>query len=536
MKKGMIITDENKKILRVNQEFTAITGYTLKEVIGQEPSILSSGKHSDNFYQKMWKKIYAKGEWRGEVWNKTKSGELYLEWLTISRFEDAVTDKVYYVGVFSDITANEVHQQQLHKLAHHDDLTGLPNRTSLTNKLENLTNLSQGVKHFSLLFLDLDKFKEVNDTFGHKEGDRVLKEMAKRIKSSIRESDFIARQGGDEFVIILDSVNEITGIQSFISKLHKTLSQPYYINNHIHNLTVSIGASLYPGDGEDSEELMRKADIAMYEAKKAGHNRWRLYQPLMEKQNNALTNYLQLIQQAIANPEEYIEIHYQPIILPDERRGQRYRYFESLVRLRQNNQLIMPGEFIEICEQNNLIDEFGEVVLNAICEDIRKHEYFDACFSVNLSPIQFENPEFVETLKSIIHRNGMAFHHFKFEVTETAMIQNRNQIESSLHELREMGGEVLMDDFGTGYASLSVLKDLPIDTIKIDRSFCQDLENDQDSQILVNAMISLARALNLKVVCEGVESFSQFEWLKDKQIDFCQGYLFEKPKPLSLYS
>ncbi|WP_321277209.1 EAL domain-containing protein [Thiomicrorhabdus indica] len=533
IKEGVIITDQNQKIIRVNQGFCEITGYTVEEALGQTPAILSSGRQSQRYYDQMWEHIRKHGWWEGEIWNKTKGGEVYPEWLQITRIWDDLSKHLFYIAIFSDITGRKEEQHKLDRLAFFDQLTGLPNRESLQNFTDNLIFRSQENNHsFAMLFLDLDKFKEVNDRFGHGEGDIVLQEATQRIVASIRDSDFAARVGGDEFVIILSHIKSIKNAETVSRNLISALCKPFEISENKHFLSASIGVSMFPDHANSQEELLRKADLAMYRSKESGRNQFTFYEQSIDDDTAHFSSIQNFIRDSIDHFEENIVVHYQPLCHPlavDD-----CFEYECLVRLQRNGELIYPDQFIEASEHSGLIVEFGLAIFKKICADVVKHKMQNAKFAVNLSAKQFDSLSLFQSLQDTANAYGLELNQFNFEVTETAVTLNLGQMERVLHELRNRGCTILLDDFGTGYASLSMLKNLPVDIVKIDRSFIIDLGETSTNE-MVSAMIFMAKALNLKVVCEGVETQEQLDWLHELGVDYIQGYLISKPKPLAAF-
>lgn len=533
IKEGVIITDQHQKIIRVNQGFCEITGYTVEEALGQSPAMLSSGRQSKRYYDQMWEHIRKRGWWEGEIWNKTKGGEVYPEWLQITRIWDNLSKHLFYIAIFSDITGRKEEQHKLDRLAFFDQLTGLPNRESLQNFTDNLIFRSQENNHsFAMLFLDLDKFKEVNDRFGHGEGDLVLKEATQRIIASIRDSDFAARVGGDEFVIILSHIKSTKNAQTVSTNLITSLCEPFENGENKHFLSASIGVAMFPDDANTQEELLRKADLAMYRSKESGRDQFTFYEQSMDDDTAHFSSIQNFIRDSIDHFEENIVIHYQPICHPLA--VDNCFEYECLVRLKRNGELIYPDQFIEASEHSGLIVEFGLAIFKKICADVVKHQMQNAKFAVNLSAKQFDSPSLFESLQDTTIAFGLELNQFNFEVTETAVTLNLGQMERVLDALRNRGCTILLDDFGTGYASLSMLKNLPVDIVKIDRSFIIDL-GEKSTNEMVSAMIFMAKALNLKVVCEGVETQDQLDWLHELGVDYIQGYFISKPKPLAVF-
>lgn len=531
IKEGILITDENLHIVRVNQGFSDITGYKMSEVLGRKPSILASGKRSDDLYQKMWTQLDNYGWWEGELWNRTKSGKSYPEWLQINRIWDDQSQSNFYIGIFSDISQRKIELDKLDNLAFFDQLTHLPNRQSLNNYLDNLLyRYKQNNSEFFVLFIDLDKFKEVNDNFGHAEGDLILQQASQRIISSIRDSDFAARLGGDEFVVVLQRVKSIQNAEKIANDLIQSLSGSYYVNGNSHNLSASIGISMFPEQGVTVTDLLRQADLAMYEAKKQGRNRFQLFEHSLDEKNTSLFDNKRNIEAAIADFASHIEIHYQPIVT--SKHTQSEHYFECLARLKFDDKIIPPDEFIPVAEQQGLMPQLGIAIFKKICEEIKTISLDKASYTVNLSACQLEDATLLEQLDTVASGYGLDLSMFQFELTETAMMQNLSRIERLLIQLRSKGSRILLDDFGTGYASLSLLSSLPVDIIKIDKSFIENADKPKTFE-LVRAMVLMSKAVELQVLVEGVENSSQYERMRALGVDFYQGYWLGRPKQLT---
>lgn len=534
IREGLMVTDASGKIVRINHAFSEITGFSEQEVDGQTASILHSGRHSKAFYDRMWTEIQHHGWWAGEIWNRRKSGEIFPEWLQISRIHDQQTGQLFYVATFSDITDRKTHQNQLDRLAFYDSLTGLPNRSMLHQFLDAQVSRTHEDHPYSIavLFLDLDKFKEVNDHYGHAEGDQILREATQRITARIRESDIATRIGGDEFVIVLTRLQSAQEAELVAKDLLKMLSEPYQTKKSTHRLSASIGIAFAPMHGNNVEDLMRRADAAMYRAKQLGRNAFQIFDQQDENIIIESNQMLKLLWQAVEKPIAHIQMHYQPIYTRNN--TQHPTHYEALVRLVDDNQnLIYPDLFISLAEQNGVINAFGMALFEAVCADIQKHQIDpNIKIAVNLSPVQFHQENFINELKRIAGQYEHKLDRFYFEVTETATIQNVHLISGLLSQMKDHGSMILLDDFGTGFASLSILKSLPVDILKIDRSFIQELEHSVETQSMIKAMIAMAKALGLKVVTEGVETQQQLDWLAEHEVDFYQGYLLGRPKGL----
>lgn len=532
LREAVMITDTRGSIVRVNQAFSQITGYTKEEVLGRSPSLLSSGRHDQHFYQRLWDEIQHHGWWQGEVWNRRKAGDIYPEWLQISRVHDSLSNQNYYVSIFSDISERKTHQDQLDRLAFYDLLTGLPNRTLMNRFLEAKLLGNPGKQDsLAVMFIDLDQFKDVNDHYGHAEGDRVLREATQRLISRVRESDLASRIGGDEFVVVLSRLKSREDAEKVAADLIKQLGQPYRTEKAAHYLSASIGLAFYPSHGQNVEDLMRRADAAMYRAKNSGRNTWQVFDENQEEKILADKKMIRLIWKAIKQPETYFQIHYQPIYsLQDTSKPLE---FEALVRLvDEQGQLIFPDQFIQLAEEDAVCNPMGLAILEAVCADLNRYQVAEGLtLCINLSAVQFRDQDLLHLLEASAEKYGRSLSQFNFEVTETALMHNMALMSDLLSELRHQGSLIALDDFGTGYASLSMLRNLPIDILKIDKSFTSELEHSQETQTLVKAMIAVAKALNLKVVTEGVETQTELDWLKEQLVERVQGYLLGKPQP-----
>lgn len=532
IREGLMITDHRGLIVKVNHAFTEITGYAEEDAMGQTPNILHSGRHPQQFYQDMWSEIQHHGWWAGEVWNKRKTGEVFPEWLQISRIKDDVTGKMFYAATFSDITDRKYHQNQLDRLAFYDSLTGLPNRTLFNQTLDvRLSRVkTEHPYQIAVMFLDLDKFKDVNDHYGHAEGDKVLREATQRIVSRIRENDMTARIGGDEFVLVLTRIKAKQDAEQVASELLALLAQPFITDKGKHFLSASIGIAFSPKDGQDVEDLMRRADAAMYVAKSKGRNTFHVFEPQQEDKLIESNAMLKLLRLAINHPQKHIQMHYQPIFLATD--SEQPVHYEALIRLvDQQGTLVSPLFFIELAEQHGLIGALGMALFEKICADIAGAPLpGDVKVAVNLSPLQFYIDQLADKLARIAQQSGLDLSRFYFEITETATMQNLPLMLDVLASLKQCGAKIMLDDFGTGYASLSMLKNLPVDVLKIDQGFVKELVDSHQTQSLVKAMLGMAQALELTTVAEGVETQQQVDWLLEQGANYLQGYLLGRPQ------
>lgn len=534
---GVMITDAQSRILRVNEAFCRITGYSHAEVIGRSPSVLNSGRHDAMFYREMWRTLGEKGQWCGEIWNRRKNGETYPEWLTISAIRDEKGKVTHYAALFSDVTEQKATEERIHRLAYYDALTGLPNRPMLEDHLRlALSSARRQQKTVALMFLDIDHFKQINDSMGHGAGDLLLKETAQRILSCVREGDTVSRMGGDEFVILLPDCGEISrgiapGAISVAEKVQASLVKPVHLSGHEVSVTASIGIALYPADALNGTDLVKHADIAMYHAKSQGRNNFQFYTVEM---NEALMERLSLeraMKKAIA--ENQFRLYYQPRI--DVSSG-RIVGLEALIRWQHPEfGFVSPARFIPLAEETGQILHIGEWVLKTACQQCM--EWIDSglwdgmgTMAVNVSPRQFQQAGFVGMLHEALADSGLTPDHLEIELTESTLMRG-SAPEATLISLRELGVLVAVDDFGTGYSSLSYLKRFPLDILKIDQSFVRDLSDDPNDAAITLAIISMAKNLNLRVIAEGVETPEQFAFLKSHGCDECQGYLFSKPQP-----
>ncbi|WP_044895302.1 putative bifunctional diguanylate cyclase/phosphodiesterase [Bacillus alveayuensis] len=528
---GIIITDAKGNILLTNPAFEVATGYSDDEVRGKNPRILQSGLHDQKFYEKMWEEIKTNGFWKGEIWNKRKDGELFVEWLTISSVKDQEGNVSNYIAIFSDITEHKQNVEQLKRLAHYDILTGVPNRYLFTKRLKSLIQTSRKYhQQFALLFLDLDRFKNINDTLGHHIGDLLLQKAAQRLKGILRKQDTIARIGGDEFVIILPNLKHIREAIHIAERIIESLKASFWLNGQEVYISTSIGISFYPYDGEDIETLVRNADRAMYEAKKSGRNHFELYHNelhINDKETLLLENALR---KAIDCNE--LQLHYQPQM---DTQTKQICGVEALLRWKHPKMgFVSPGKFIPIAEESGLIAPISDWVLRQACEDLKKlHlDYPHLKMSINISSIYFQQADFMKKLQSVIEAANIHSRLLELELTESTIMPNAEQSIERLVKLKLLGLKIAIDDFGTGFSSLSYLHRFPIDILKIDQSFIKHVSSYQDDASIVTAIIKMAHDLRLQVIAEGVETNKQFKFLQKQGCDYVQGYYVSKPLPL----
>ncbi len=529
---GIVITDPHGAILKVNPAFTTITGYPQEEVLGQNPRVLKSDRHDEAFYQEMWRGIIEQGRWEGEIWNRRKSGESYPEWLSISAVKDAAGNTTHYVGVFHDITEAKESEEQIRFQAYHDALTGLPNRLLLKDRLAVAIHHAQRVAgKVAVLFLDLDNFKNINDSLGHIVGDWLLQSVAYRLLKLMREEDTVARLGGDEFVVMIEEVENVREVVNVAQRVIEAFAAPVNVGNHELFVTPSMGITLFPEDGRDADTLIKNADLAMYQAKAAGRNDYRLFTPQM---NENVTRRLALegqLRRAVENGA--LIPYFQP---KADMHTCRISGMEALARWPQEDgSLVSPAEFIPLAEETGLILPLGESILEQACtaaRDLAQNGHADLVMAVNLSPKQFRQQDLVARILNILERTGLPPANLELEITETILMTDIDKTVDKLRELASHGIGLAVDDFGTGYSSLSYLRHFPLRSLKIDQSFVRDITRDENVANIVRTIIALARNFKLDVVAEGVETREQFTFLRDQGCQYVQGFLLAKPLPM----
>jgi len=528
---AIMITTTAGRILKVNQAFTEITGYTEAEAVGQTPALLRSDRHDADFYESLWNALDHNGQWQGEIWNRRRNGELFPAWENISAVRDEAGRRIRYVSIFSDLTERHLSEQRIYRLAHYDVLTGLPNRALFQERLE------QGLIHhrrrraaLALLFLDLDRFKRVNDSLGHAAGDRLLQIVAGRLAECVRESDTVARLGGDEFTIILDSIGAPEDATRVARKILAALAEPALVAGHELFVTSSIGIALFPRDAEDTQTLLRHADAAMYLAKERGRDNWQAFSPdinVAAAERMALESGLRRALEA----GEFI-LEYQP---QAELGAGRVVAVEALVRWSSPKRgIVAPAEFIPVAEETGLIVEIGAWVLETACRQL--HEWKTAGLdpvqmAVNVSGRQFLDPRLPEMVARALAHHAVPPGCLELEITESCVMADARESIERLRQLKAMGLHVTIDDFGVAYSSLNHLKRLPIDKLKIDRSFVRDLPEDADDAAIAATIIAMGRSLDLTVVAEGVENEEQLAFLRAQGCDQIQGHYFCPPLP-----
>jgi diguanylate cyclase (GGDEF)-like protein/PAS domain S-box-containing protein len=528
---GVMITDAHQHIIYVNKSLSRISGYSEEEMIGQYPSILSSGWHDDEFYQRMWKSIEETGQWQGEVRDRKKNGELYIAELSIIVLKNEEGTVTNYIAITDDITEKKEKEELIHNLAYYDSLTDLPNRVLFRQKFEAAIRQAKRKEiGCSLLFFDLDNFKNINDTLGHLVGDKLLKAVAERLQKILRTDDVLCRLGGDEFTVILDSMSDPVEIAHIAEKINQAVAQPFEIDNSKLYIGASIGISIYPTDGHNYASLVKAADTAMYHAKDMGKNH---YQFFTEELNQITTERL-MIENELRHATERGEMYlvYQPKI---DLSTEKVYGMEALLRW-QHPKLgfIPPDQFISVAEETGQINQIGAwVALQAMEDTHRLHleGYEELSVSINVSSVQLKQENFVTMLLSTLINAGIEKTKVELEITESTLMEHVEEVMDKLLSINENGVRLSIDDFGTGYSSLSYLKKLPVQTLKIDRSFVDDIVNDSDDRSITSSIISLAHNMGMDVVAEGTETSEQVEVLKTMGCKRAQGYFYAKPMP-----
>jgi diguanylate cyclase (GGDEF)-like protein/PAS domain S-box-containing protein len=537
---GIIVTDADGVIQRINLAFTKISGYTPEDLVGKTPVLLKSSRHDDAFYSAIWDSISETGGWRGEIWGRRKNGEEYPQWLNITAVKTPQGKVTHYVGVHSDITERKQAEAEIEDLAFFDQLTGLPNRTLFTDRLRQAIKAGgRNVEYGALLFIDLDDFKGLNDTLGHDVGDKLLRQVAKRLTSFVREVDTVARLGGDEFVVVLANLGsnerEAARIAEAIAeKVLASLRLPYHLDEFTYASTASIGATLFREKKDTFEDLMKQADLAMYKSKEVGRNTVRFFDPEMEAaimQRAALEKDLR---QGLS--ERHFLVYYQAQVND----AGRLVGAEALVRWqRPQRGIVMPIDFIQVAEETHLILQLGHWVMETVCKQLARWsshpELSRLTLAVNVSAAQFGQADFVEQVQAVLAASGANPQRLKLELTESLLVDDVQTVIEKMITLKSKGVGFALDDFGTGYSSLAYLKRMPLDQLKIDQSFVRDVLIDQNDAAIAKTIVALAKSLGLSVIAEGVETEEQRAFLAQNGCHEFQGYLFSAPLPIAKF-
>ena len=533
---GIIITDSKTKIISVNKAFSRITGFRKDDVLGKKPTILKSGIHDKNFYEDMWGHLKNNSSWQGEIWNKRRNGEIYPEWLSIAKVHNPKYDEEFYIAVFTDITSLKEADRKLYFYANHDVLTKLANRAQFESYLKSTIESSRRKENkLALFFIDLDKFKDINDSYGHSVGDEMLKTVAKRLEESIRKEDFLARLGGDEFVLIIKDVKNEEDMLNLANKINENIKAPIVISDKVFFMSLSIGIAIFPEHGKNSEDLIKHADVAMYETKENGRNGFRLYNTNMtEKISQKVTIQNEL---KIAIQKDEFEMYYQAVI---DMNSKKIIGAEALVRWNHRIKgTLTPFYFIDYIDEGRMTVEFGQLVLKKVLSDIQiinsklGHNNFKV--AINISSEHFFKHTFVNEVVEYCKDFSIEAKQIELELLETHVMKNSQIASKKIEELNNLGFFVAIDDFGTGYSSLSYLKNFKVHKLKIDQSFIRDSLEDNNDKAIVEAIIKLANVFNLKVQAEGIETKEHEKLLLKLNCDFAQGYFYNKPIPLNSF-
>ena len=526
---AIIVTDNQGYIENVNRSFSNITGYAPEDVIGKTPAILNSGKQDKFFYKDFWKKLINRGDWQGEIWNKRKNGEIYPQWLNISSIRDKNEYITHYICQFNDITQRKKSEDERHFQVYHDTLTNLPNRRLLFEKLTHLCGLNlQRPVHFAILFCNLDRFKLVNDLFGHEVGDELLKNIARRFVTKLNKNNIIARSNGDEFIIVIEGEEALKTIDKICLKILSLFEEPFTTQQGEFKASISIGVSKFPVDSMNVRELISFADVAMCKVKASGGNNYGLFDA---REKNIITQRLELEQEiSQAIEDKHFEVWYQPQV-----NTQTHEVYgvECLLRWNHPTQgLISPDLFIPIAEANGAIKALGYLVLKTACHQLKKwreSDLFNGIMAINVSLRQFEQNGLPSQIREILIKEMLPGNIIELEVTESIFSEDNTHLSPILSDIRALGVKISIDDFGTGYSSLQRLKMLPIDNVKIDKCFIDNIDSSDSDAAVVEALILISKAFNINLVAEGVETQEQALKLNTLGCHNHQGYLYSKP-------
>lgn len=525
---AILISDADNRILAVNHAFTTLTGYGIEDIRGRNPRLLASGKTARQTYQQMWANLNQQGFWQGETWNRTKDGRIYPNWMTVSVVRDQEEQVTHYIVSYLDITERKAAEERVNHLAHHDALTGLLNRLSLVNRLDQaLATARREQSQLALMFIDMDRFKNINDTLGHAAGDSLLVEVARRLSEVVRASDIVARLGGDEFVVVLSEVDDVNSVARVADKVLRSLAHPYVLSGQEACSSPSIGVALYPGDGKDIETLLKHADMAMYHAKAQGRRRVQFFAAEMNQAANTRLRLEHQLRNALQQGQ--FVLHYQPRL--DGQSGH-FVNVEALLRWQHPEEgLRTPESFLDVAEDCGLLLELGDWVIDEACRQLaawRSQGLQGLGMTVNISARQFHSPTLPRRLTETVAKHALAAHDLELDISEAILMDNPEVAIAKLHELRASGVRLSIGNFGTGYSSLHHLQQMPVDNLKIDHSLVRGLAVD-NQHTLCNATIALAHSLGLRVVAEGVETEGQRQVLSQQRCDYMQGYLFGRP-------
>ncbi|MBF0274308.1 MAG: EAL domain-containing protein, partial [Nitrospinae bacterium] len=517
------------KIVRINPAFTNITGFEEKDALGKNHRFSKSGRHDKAFYERMWRDIKEKDHWEGEIWDRKKNGEIYPKYLSINSIKNSFGKVEYYIGIFRDITQKKETEKRLHNLAFYDPLTNLPNRSFFHERMKHDIDVSERNRSMmALFFIDLDRFKQVNDTLGHASGDDLLVEISQRIKYTLRSSDTLSRLGGDEFTVVVMNLEHPEDAGTLAQKIIDVVEKPITLKDQEVFVGASIGIAVYPDDGNTIETLTKKADTAMYRAKESGRGIFRFYSEEMSVQNEKRLLLETMLRNAVSNEE--FELYYQPKI---NLNSGKIIGSEALIRwVHPEKGIINPGDFIPLAEETNLILDISNWVIRAACKNQKEWQKSGRemlTVALNLSGKQFANTNLAEEILAIVLEHDLNPQYIELEITETVAMDDIEKTIEILRNLRKADFSLSIDDFGTGYSSLAYLKKMPITSLKVDQHFVRDIDVDADDLAIATTIISMGKNLNLKVVAEGIEKKEHYRLLKNRSCDLGQGYYFSQP-------
>jgi diguanylate cyclase (GGDEF)-like protein/PAS domain S-box-containing protein len=526
---GVVITDSDARIIKINRALSRILGYSSEDVIGKRTSVFGSKKHDVAFFKQLWATLEKEGEWQGEIWDCRKDGVVIPLWQSISAVRDDMGRVKHYIGVFYDLSDQKRSAAHIHHLAYYDSLTDLPNRQLFKDRCnEALKRASRNDTLLAILFLDLDRFKYVNDTLGHPVGDELLRSVALRLTGCLRDTDTVGRLGGDEFIVLLQDLHSRSDVRQIADVILSALTQPFFVQNHKLDIGASIGVSCFPGDGDDATTLIKNADLALYQAKDEGRGTFRFYELCLTEKARERHFLEGELREALKRNE--LSVHYQPLY---DLSNDRLVGAEALLRWNHCERgPIPPATFIPVAEDAGLIVQIGEWVLRTACQQARKWQlagHSGLRIAVNISGGQIERCDIVGTVACILSETGLAPESLELEITETYVMRQAQQSVRILEGLRALCGSLAIDDFGTGQSSLSYLKRLPVNKLKIDRSFITDILHSENDSAITRAIVALGHSLHLKVLAEGIETAEQVAFLKKLQCDEGQGYHFGRP-------
>ena len=532
---AILITDGQRRVISVNRAFTALTGYAADEVAGTEAPLIAASHHAPGFLDALLDELARTDHWNGEAWSRRRNGAIFPQWLSISTVRDDNAEILHYVAMFSDLSERKAAEERADFLARHDLLTRLPNRFLLRDRAEQaFAHAVRAETRVALLLLDLDHFKQINDSLGHPAGDALLQTFADRLRSTTRDTDTVSRQGGDEFLVLLTDIRDSDDIAPIVEKIMHTLAQPCLLAGQEMSISCSVGLAVYPEDGTDFDTLIRNADAAMYNAKEAGRNTFRFYSQQMNEDAVQRLDIQNRLRRALERKE--FVLHYQPLIdLSDSR----IVGAEALIRWNcPELGMQPPGVFIPVAEDSGLIVEIGEWVLREACRQARAWQdagHRELVLAVNLSPLQFARGNLVETVRQALADSGANPALIELEITENVLVKDTEQVLATVRQLHAMGLRLAIDDFGTGYSSLAYLRRFAVEKLKIDQSFVRDLPTDPDAGAIVRAVIQMAKSLKIAVLAEGVETADIAHDLRLLGCDYAQGYYFGRPMPADAF-